>query len=77
MDSQQTRFRIKALNETITRNKIIELTFTQAGVPFMRVFWDFPAFTGICRTTDANTLLKVETKTNYGSMESRFRSLRR
>ena len=62
MDSQQTRIRIKALNDTITRNKIIELTFTQAGVPFIRVFGDFPAFTGICRTTDANTLLKVETK---------------
>ena len=62
MDSQQTRIRIKTLNETITRNKIIELTFVQAGVPFIRVFGEYPAFTAICRTTEANTLLKTEMK---------------
>ena len=60
MNETQTRIRLKALKGEITRDKIIELTFLEAKVPFIRVFGNIPSFTAICRTTDANTLLKQE-----------------
>ena len=58
----QTRIRLKALSENITRDKIIEISFIHAGVPFIRVFGDYPSYTAICRTSDANLMLKPDIK---------------